>query len=122
VADTPSFSGWAIVEVMGHRRLAGYVSEQPIAGAALVRVDVPATDGDAPDVYGGDPRGTPGYTQMIGVQSIYALTPCDEATACKAARQLERTKLPYQPRALAAGARDEDAELLDDPEDDERPF
>ena len=31
---------WAIVELMGHQRIAGKVSEETIGGAALLRVDV----------------------------------------------------------------------------------
>lgn len=37
--------GWCIVELMGHRRLAGRVSEQEVAGAAMLRLDIP---GDPP--------------------------------------------------------------------------
>ena len=32
---------WAIVEIFGHTRIAGRISEQSFGGAALVRVDVP---------------------------------------------------------------------------------
>lgn len=114
MADTPGFTGWALVEVMGHRQLAGYVGEQPIAGGTLVRVDVPATEPEGAD---DDPRPTPAYTTCVGVQSLYALTPCDEATARAAARLLERAKLPWQPRALAAGATTDE-----DDDDEEYPF
>jgi hypothetical protein len=34
-------SGWAIIELMGHRRLAGWLSEEEVAGAAFLRIDVP---------------------------------------------------------------------------------
>jgi len=37
------FEGWCVLELMGHRRLAGYVSEQEIAGADMLRIDVPST-------------------------------------------------------------------------------
>jgi hypothetical protein len=40
MADEP-FEGWAIVELMGHRRLAGYVREVELAGAGMLRLDVP---------------------------------------------------------------------------------
>ena len=33
--------GWAILELMGHRRLGGRVSEATIAGGAFIRIDVP---------------------------------------------------------------------------------
>ena len=33
------FEGWAILELMGHRRLAGYVREVELAGAGVLRLD-----------------------------------------------------------------------------------
>lgn len=73
-----SFEGWAILELMGHRRLAGYVREETIAGAAFVRIDVPeqtpATDGE-----------TNGHaskaTQFYAPAAIYCITPTTEAMA-----------------------------------------
>lgn len=41
------FEGWAILELMGHRRLAGYVSECEVAGTKLLRIDVPDSSGKA---------------------------------------------------------------------------
>lgn len=38
------FDSWAILELMGHVRLAGRVSETMIAGAPMLRLDVPATE------------------------------------------------------------------------------
>lgn len=61
---------------MGHRRLAGLVSEQVIAGTAMLRIDVPnersEDGGDAPEWKA---------TQFYGGSAIYALTPCSEKTA-----------------------------------------
>jgi hypothetical protein len=37
-----TFEGWAFLELMGHRRLAGKVSEATIAGVGFIRLDVPA--------------------------------------------------------------------------------
>jgi len=39
------FKEWAILELMGHRRLAGLVSEQQIGGASFIRIDIPGKDG-----------------------------------------------------------------------------
>lgn len=36
-----AFEGWAIVELMGHRRLGAYVREAEFAGAAMLRLDIP---------------------------------------------------------------------------------
>lgn len=38
----PAFESWAILELMGHRRLAGYVREITLAGAGMLRIDVPS--------------------------------------------------------------------------------
>ncbi|MEP0846049.1 MAG: acetyltransferase [Phycisphaerae bacterium] len=60
-AKRSEYEGWAIVEVMGHRRLAGYIREASIAGGAFVRIDVPDDSGIA-------------LTQLYGPGSIYAIT------------------------------------------------
>ncbi len=67
------FGEWCIVEMLGHRRLAGHVQEVQIAGQGFLRLDIPEADGD------------PGRTQYVAPGSIYALHPVSEATARKAA-------------------------------------
>lgn len=106
-----NFEGWAILELMGHRRLAGYLREQQVGGAAFVRIDVPngcsgvsATwcpeHGDckcpAPEVEREDPacplhnlQSTHGEgwaaTQMYAPAAVYCITPTTEAIARKVA-------------------------------------
>jgi hypothetical protein len=63
------FDTWAIVEAMGHHRYAGRVTEQVIAGASFLRVEIPA-NGDAP-----------GFTKLLSPASIYAITPVAEDLA-----------------------------------------
>lgn len=77
------FEIWAIVEVMGHKRFAGYVTEQTFGSASMIRVDVPEID----DV--------PAFTKMFGVGSIYCITPCTE----EAAKSCQRS---WQSRAFSA--------------------
>ncbi len=36
------FAQWVILELMGHRKLAGYLTEQEIGGGAFLRLDIPA--------------------------------------------------------------------------------
>lgn len=62
-----SFEGWAILEVMGHRRMGGMVQEVQLAGAGFLRIDIP-TIGDT-------------ITQFYPPSSIYCLTPTTEAMA-----------------------------------------
>jgi hypothetical protein len=115
--DKP-FESWAIVEVMGHKRLAGFVSEQAVGGASFIRVDVP--EAEVPSLYGRD-AGTPeklaGFTQLLGAASIYAITPCTEEVAKRAvasfrARPVQHLDLS-PPRALPAPATDEDGEAVE---------
>jgi hypothetical protein len=91
MTDQKSFETWAIVEVMGHRQYAGYVTEQAIGGTSFVRVDVP-------EVFAERQVGTrsglsqevmPAFTKLLGAGSIYAISPCTEETARAFASRLQ---------------------------------
>lgn len=75
MTDNQSFVGWAILELMGHRRLAGWLSEQQVAGAAFVRLDVPTADGNDGDA------GPFDATQLYAPSAVYCITPTNEETA-----------------------------------------
>lgn len=68
-----TFDQWCIVELFGHSKIAGRVTEQSIGGISFVRVDVPSTNKNK------------GFTKFLGSGAIYAMTPTDEQTACVAA-------------------------------------
>lgn len=68
-----AFAEWCIVELLGHRRLAGYIREVQLAGAGFLRLDIPESGID------------PARTQYISPGSVYALHPVGEATARAAA-------------------------------------
>lgn len=68
---------WALVELFGHNRIAGKVTEAEMGGGSLIRVDVPAVKDRAP------------LTKYYNVKAIYALTPVDEATALKMAESID---------------------------------
>lgn len=70
---TQPFDQWSVVDVMGHQRYAGRVTEQVIAGAGFIRVDVPET------------KSGPGYTKYFGPGAIHSITMCTEASARKVA-------------------------------------
>ena len=73
MADQP-FQQWAIVELMGHRRMAGLVTEQEIAGHGMLRIDVPQEDGTT-------------VTQFYSPSALYCLTPVSAAVACAYAQR-----------------------------------
>lgn len=68
------FAEWAIVEIMGHKRFAGHVTEQAVGGASFVRIDVPEISLPTGDVL-------PAFTKLFGAASIYCISPCTEETA-----------------------------------------
>jgi hypothetical protein len=82
---------WAIVELMGHQRIAGHVTEQQIGGTNMIRVDVPAVGKLS------------AFTKFFGAAAIYAITPCDQATATAAAghfiaRSISEFVFPSRPQ------------------------
>lgn len=84
--EQQGFSEYAIVEIMGHQRIAGRVTEQVIGGCSFVRVDVP----DLPD------KGRQGFTKLFGQSAIYAITFVDEGIARRAAESFRSEPVdPY---------------------------
>ena len=68
-SDT-AFDEWVILELMGHRRLAGHLREQEIAGEGFLRLDV----------YPG-PSEEPIATQFYRPGAVYCITPTTERIA-----------------------------------------
>jgi hypothetical protein len=119
---------WGIVELMGHKVVAGRISKSEEFGTVLLRVDVPATE-----TY-------PEFTQMYGNSAIYCVTFTSEEVARIAAErakvnpvsiyapelitreQFNKTVEEWrdrldQARGLPSGLNDEDP---DEEEDDDR--
>lgn len=105
------FEQWAIVELFGHSRIAGLLTEQTIGGSSFVRIDVPE--------YVSEGQTFPAVTRLLGNASIYGITFVDEATATIASREIR-----YQPvsvwslrRGLEGLPADARRDLLSDPEE-----
>jgi hypothetical protein len=69
MSNTNAFDQWAVVELFGHQKIAGRVTEEQHFGSILMRVDVPSTEA------------RPGFTKFYGGSAIYALTPVSEDIA-----------------------------------------
>jgi len=63
-----AYTGWAIVELMGHRQRPGQISEVEMYGGKLLRIDIPVEGGD--DV-----------TEFYGGSAIYSVRPVSEEIA-----------------------------------------
>lgn len=107
---------WAIVELFGHARIAGLLTEQAIGGSSFVRIDVPDLTVEG--------QSLPAVTRLLGQGAIYGITFVDEATALVAAREIR-----YQPvsvwnlrRGLEGLPTEDRQRLLSPSADDDIPF
>lgn len=75
--DSESKEMWALVELFGHNRICGKVTEAELGGGSLIRVDVPAVKDKQP------------ITKYYNVKAIYGITPVDEATALRMAESID---------------------------------
>jgi hypothetical protein len=71
------FKNWCIIELFGHQKIAGYCTEENIAGSNMLRVDVPET------------KAQPAFTKYYGSSAIYAINPVDETTALMAVENIQ---------------------------------
>ncbi len=128
IVDKQSFKSWAIVELLGHVRTAGLVTEEERFGAKLGRCDVPRQDGTF-------------TTFFFGGSSVYRMTPCSEEAARAVAkgnepRPVHQWELPKPAEPVEdadelhrinrldhADPEDvRDADLFDDEDEDEPEF
>lgn len=63
------FGQWCILELMGHVKMAGYVTEEEHFGAKMGRIDVPGVGEET------------AVTQYFSGSSVYRLTPVTEEIA-----------------------------------------
>lgn len=130
--EQAKFEGWAIVELMGHQREAGFVTTEAYGQAVLFRVDVPeiperqevlAHSEWDDEISGYLSPGTtvlrvkvPARSRLISPSAIYALNPCTEEAVRKAVskgpRKLILLELPKD-RLLTDG----DPEFSEDVEE-----
>lgn len=114
-----TFETWAVLELFGHVRLAGLVTEASIGGCSFLRVDVPNKEGETQ------------FTRYFGNGAIYSMTPVTKEVACRvgngsAQAPVKPWEMPKAPQ-LTAGSDDEEDHTAgaggpDDDDDDEDPW
>jgi hypothetical protein len=107
VGDRP-LETWAVVELMGHVRIAGRVTEEEKFGGKLGRLDIPTEDGGF-------------VTQYFGASSVYRLTIVSEEAARAVATnsRVEPVHSWELPKQLVA-AREPQQHDEDEPDDDDQ--
>jgi hypothetical protein len=108
--ETTKFDNYCILEIFGHTRIAGRVTEQVIGGQGFIRVDVPLLPADR---YHAE---QPAFTRLYGPGAIYSITPVSEEIAVRAAQSMRVAPVEVYLAApqIAAGRR-----VDGDPDDSE---
>lgn len=98
------FEAWGLLELFGHQRLAGRLTDQSIGGCHFIRIDVPAV------------AGAPEYTRFFGNGAIYGITiTTEEVARGLAARLRARPIQAYEIETMTPRITHDDA----DPDDDQ---
>jgi hypothetical protein len=95
-----NFGMWGILELMGHVKLAGFITEEEHFGGKVGRIDIPAEDGKA-------------ITQYFGGHTLYRLTPVSEEVA-RAFAERNRPRPVYVYELALPAPREADDEWDDD--------
>lgn len=78
------FKAWAILELFGHKVMAGEVSEANIAGGVMIQInvpEVPAVPADPNYEYSRAQPFIPAFTKFFSPSAIYGITPTTEESA-----------------------------------------
>jgi len=102
--DTNKFEQWALLEIMGHQRYAGLLTEQTIGGASFLRIDIPEVDGKQ------------AFTKYFGASSVYSITPMEKDAVLILAGKLRQEPIkPWElPREFQKGITFNEANERDD--------
>lgn len=94
VSQKQPFETWALVELFGHQRIVGRVTDQALGGASFIRVDVP------------NPDGSTRFTRMYGASAIYSISPVEREVAITLAQACDAEPVkPYElPRSAPVPA------------------
>lgn len=102
--QTSKFEGWAVVELFGHAREAGYVTTEYFGSGALFRIEVPPLperevtlirpEWIENEMVGAGSKivrsAVEGRTRFVGPSAIYAMNPCSQDAAFQALEAMTR--------------------------------
>ena len=76
--DTQKIELFAVVELFGHQRIAGKITEHNFGSSTFVRIDVPETPSQ------------PGFTRLVNPTAIYAINPVTEEVMITMANNIQQ--------------------------------
>jgi len=76
--EDEKFEQWAIVELFGHQKIAGFASNAQIGGATFIRVDVPQVK-----------EGAKKFTRFYNPLAVYGISPVSEEIAKHMASRID---------------------------------
>lgn len=100
-----NFEIFAIIELFGHQRMAGKVTEQTIGGSSFIRIDVPETTSQ------------PAFSRILNPSAVYAINPVTEEVIRLSAEQFQKKPIEswdireMQKKLMLLGKSDEDNDL-----------
>jgi len=92
---------WALVEIFGHQRIVGFLSQQSFGSGVLFRVDVPDLT-----ICGKVER--VGFTRYFGLAAIYSITPISEEMVRQLLPTIDGTPGEARPLLSQSFRRNED--------------
>ena len=105
VKDSDELQGFALVELFGHQRIVGAVSQKPMGSEVWIRVDVPNLTSSGKVI-------RDGFTRFFNPKAIYSMTPISEDVMLNLLPSIDGT--PAEARSLTSrsysGWRDQDDE------------
>jgi hypothetical protein len=135
------FEGWALIELFGHRREAGFVTTQYFGDKAMFQVDVPEIPERVETLMRPEwtdtqllPAGSvisreaiPGRTRLINPGAVYAMNPATEeavrmAVAASGRREIKvisMREVPQLPTGAPPFDAGDDGDFLDDGNSDD---
>lgn len=94
MTDKPKM--YAVVELFGHARIAGEISEQTLGGTTFIRVDVPQVIAKEATSFYGETEKTrivAAHTRLLGGAAVFAVNWCDADAALVAAYEIRHEPL-----------------------------
>ena len=79
--ENQKFESFALIELFGHNRMAGKVTEQTIGGSSFIRVDVPETEHQ------------PSFSRILNPSAIFAINPVTEEVVKELAKNINNTPI-----------------------------